>query len=332
MKKLLCLSAVVGIVATSQASFEMVLVAQDHTLPNVNTTTKIGRWDPQNGVFLGYFGAGIVRGTAISIDPTQSNTVADVYGSNGSIFVQRFNYSTGENLGLTTFASTGSNQITDVQMLANSRMLLAGSFNGALGVRAISNTGSITQSYQTPSGTNAIRAAFQNSAGVTFVLSRQSGTTSGSKFTLTSYAVGSGAIASTATIADNFVGNFDNLIQSENNVIVGATALNNRQIIPVSGTTLGTNINSGGFTNPSEVIFSGHGSSYYSMGFELGSNRIYLNTMSGTSIGTYTIFESTQYGPIYDAAMVVAPEPMTMVGLGLGLAAMLRRRKGKNLA
>jgi hypothetical protein len=327
MKKLLCLSVVVGIVATSHASFEMALVAQTHTPSNGVASKKIGRWDPQNGVFLGYFGAGTVIGTAITIDPTQSNTVIDIYGSANAMNYQRFNYSTGENLGLTTVSLGGSNTVVDAQALSTGQMLVAGIIGGSNGARLLNANGTTARTYTLPAGATSALSIFQNSAGVTFILTQQPGTTSGSRYTLASYAANSGTIASSVVVADNTTGVYDNLIQSGNNVIVGSSFANVRRIFPVTGTSLGANISTGGWATQSDTFFAGHGNAYYSMGYDSSLNRVYLNTMSGTGSGTYTYFESTQYGAISDSAMVVAPEPMTMVGLGLGLAAVLRRRK-----
>lgn len=327
MKKLLCLFVVVGIVATSHASFEMALVAQFHTAPNGSVSKKIGRWDPQNGVNLGYFGAGLVNGNAIALDVTQTNTVADIYGGATNIFFQRFNYSTGENLGLSSISLTGGNSISDAQILASGQFLATGTIGGVTSARLINFNGTIVRNYNLPAGTLFAASIFQNSAGVTFILTRQAGSVSGSKYTLTSYAANSALITSTITVADNSTTAYEHIIQSGGNIIVGTDLVSSRRIYPLSGATLSSNIGSGGYAAPSGALFSGHGNSYYSMGLETATNRVYLNTMNGTDLGSYVYFEGTQYGAITDAAMVVAPEPMTMVGLGLGLAVMLRRRK-----
>lgn len=305
----------------------MALVAQFHTPSNGAGSRKIGRWDPQNGVFLGYFGAGNVNGTALTIDQTQANTVIDIVGGANVINLQRFNYSTGENLGMTSIGLGGSNSVLDAQALSGGQLLLGGTIGGINSARLVNSNGSTVRTYSNPAGTTSVRSVFQNSAGVTFVLTRQIGTVSGDKFSLSSYAANSGTIATTVVVADNATSQYSNIIQSGNNVIVGTDLNADRRMYSLSGSTLGASISVGGSLLPSDTFFAGHGSAYYSMGRDSATNRVYIHSMTGSSLGSHTYFESAQYGSIYDSAIVVAPEPITMVGLGLGLAAVLRRRK-----
>lgn len=282
---------------------------------------------------MGRFGQGIVNSAdEISLDPTAPGelVVASAPGT-GELQLERFNYSTGEMVSTTTVPVAGFAGITDFQILSDGSYFLAGSFGGVASARTYSSVGSLLRTYTLPGGTTAIRSIHRASNGNTFILSRQPGSSSGDKLTLSSYGNNLIVASDTETIFDNSTSiNREKMTWSGNSrVTVSGQYWADRKTLTVTGTTLGTATALGGFVTETEVLLSGHGTSLYGYGYDSANQRFYktFGTHLPGPSGTYEYVAGTTFQTAYDGVMVIAPEPGTMIALGLGVAALARRRR-----
>ena len=329
--KAIGLISLVGLCASAHATFDLMLILQTLDRQNGSDTNVITRWDPVNGVFLGEFGAGLVGGTAIMLDPWQSRQVVNVYSSSQSIHIRRLDYSTGQNLGLTTLpiASTG---IIASQMVAADQVLLAGTFSSAGDVRIYSTAGFLIRNYTMPAGTLQAMDALRAPDGTTYVLSRQAGSVSGNRFPLTSCAAGPSAIASSVEVLDNATRLLNDLVLSDDVLLIGGERWGMQHSTTVSGTDLGTPF--GPWTGLGNGIFdteswaNGHADTIYGVGYDEDQSAMYFGSLSAQGGTTqYYSFSGTQYGDANGVAVVLAPEPGTILALGAGVGLLLRRRR-----
>lgn len=326
----LFLFAAIGSASLAQASFELALILQQYEPTNSVPLTTITRWDPVTRTFLGSFGSGQLSSSGpIALDPTNPGSVTNFQLDNGTVQLQRFNYSNGENLGLQTTA-INSTAVNDAKYTSSGNLLLAGLINGNVSARQYTLAGSLVRSYSLPLNTNSVIGINQGSDGTTYLLTRQPGTTSNNKFTVTSYASGSGVISQTVVIADNTTNARTGLTLGAGMLTIGGGSFAARIGLSANGTTLGTpDSPSGGYLFASDVMMNGHGNSLHSMGYDSTTSRTYFSTATVTnnSTGQYTYLTDTRFGNIYDSAIVVAPEPASLAALGLGALAMTRRRR-----
>lgn len=314
----------------ASASFELALILQSFEVPNSVPATAITRWDPVSRTFLGSFGAGqLVASGPIAIDPSAPGTVTNFQTTTGSLQLQKFNYSTGENLGLIS-TSINSTALNDAKYTASGNLLLAGTINGLTLARQYTAAGSLVRTFSLPLNTNMVIGINQGADGVTYLLTRQPGTVSNHKYTITSHASGSGAISQTVVIADNSTNSRTGLTLGAGVLSVGGGSFLARIWLTANGTTLGTPDNpSGGYAFASDEMMNGHGNSLHSIGYDSSTTRTYFSTATVTnnSTGAYSYITDSRFGAIYDSAIVVAPEPGTMLALGAGMLAILRRRR-----
>ncbi len=313
----------------AQASFELALVKQNFTPTGSVSGTRITRWDPISATFLGSFGQGLIsQSGAIAIDTLTPNTVVNFDSSGGLLTLRRINYNSGQNLGLTTTSITCTD-VTDAQVLSNGNMLVSGTLGGFFDTRMYNSSGSLLINYSMPSGTLECLSSVQGVDGTVYVLTRQAGTALNSKFTLTSHAAGSGFIVQTAVVYDNVSIDDMSLAISGNKLSILADTTLQRRFTTVSGTSLGTLISANlGFAIETQAAVFGHEDTLHTFGYDSVDLELHLSSFAVTNIssGPFIANTSSQFGNVYDAAIVLAPEPGTMIALGAGIVALLRRR------
>lgn len=321
---LLCALSVAG---RAFASFEMALLLQSYDPADGPMGLHITRWDPVNHINLGQFVVtDAFSSSELALNTAAPGTVDLIQGDGGFLTARRYNYSTGI---FVSVLNTGVsvNSIAAARYVG-SNLLVAGNYGGTQQVRLYSTAGTLLRGYAMPVATLEAEDAITTASGVTFVLSRQAGTSSGSKYTLTSYAAGSGAIAQSAILLDNTTQTLHSLVVTDTHVGAASSSLANRRFVSYSGTTLGTVGSPGGYLVETDSLAQGHGDFVWGFGIDAAQTKMYFSTARLAQFNSsYWETSSVDYGAIYDSTMVLAPEPGTMAALGLGLVALLRRRK-----
>lgn len=301
--------ALLGCTVMASASFEMVMVLD-------KGTKSIKRYDPETGAYLGEFAKNrFFNATSMSVDPSRNRVyVGDTDTALGYTVIHAFNYNTGEKVA--QYYSAG--------------------WYGAYGLIARGDNAYFLDASPTPrllqfnttqtNPTSTVTTLLLNNAGAT-VSNRNQGVAIGndlywssstelSKFSLStsSYfpSVVAGAFAGAARAVSGEVlvgfsgGGLINLYTSLGNYAGGS-------IIPTATSV--------------RAVASGHFEHYALAntpgGFVIArQNSVYPFNHLGT-FGLGTMNDPAFMG------VVTAPEPSTMVVAGLGIAAMLRRRKSK---
>ena len=330
MKKL-ALLAVFASASHAFASFDLALVLQNYDSPNGPTQTVITRWDPVNRMELGRFEApGIIASSKLMLDPSAPGVLTGATISGGVFRLNSYAYSSGNYLGQSILPIVATS-LSSADMLSNGTMLLTGANGASPFARLFTSTGATLRSYSLPAGTLGVVDAQIGEDGVVHVLSRQAGTTSDDKFTLTSHAANSASIAQSVVIADNTTASFTNIVRQGNVLAFGLSQLSARRVVTVNGTSIGTPTNTGGWFIPTSKLVAGHGNMIHGIGYESTETRTYVSSalIDSSLGGNYFYSSNPAYGTVYDAVIVVAPEPGTMIALGAGLAAILRRRRNR---
>lgn len=329
MLRFCALAVVLAACGSAVASFDLILATQTYNLPTGPSHTVITRWDPVNQLALGYFVApGIISSSRLMLDPARPGVVTGATAISGGLRFNSFEYSTGNYLGQSTLSLSGVT-LTSIDPLSGGSFFITGLSSGSPFARIISSTGAIIRSYVLPSGTLGVVDAFLGSDGVAHVLTRQAGTTSNDRYTLTSHASGSSAIAASVTLSDNTTLASTNIVRQGNVLAIGTNTFALRNVVTISGTTLGTPTLPGGFTTVTRRVLGGHDNMLHGIGFESATTRTFISTglIDTLSGNTYFYSTSAAYGDVFDAVVVVAPEPGTMIALGAGLAMILRRKR-----
>lgn len=327
----MALASVFGVCSTAMASFDLILATQSLAVPNGPIQVVISRWDPINRVSLGYFTApGVSSSSSLMLDPSRPGVVTAARPLGGTVRLNSYFYSTGEYLGETTL-STAISTINSVDALSGGSFLLTGSNAGVPIARIVSSSGATTRTYSLPSGTLSVEDAVLGDDGVTHILTRQAGTTSNSRYTLSSYASGTGVIATSTTVIDNTTSIMTNLVRQDNWMTIGGDFLSSRRTVTLSGTLMGPVTLYGGFVVETSRTLGGHGNMIHGIGYDAGTSRTYVSTALNNAVVGNNYFFSTSpaYIDVYDAVIVVAPEPGTMIALGAGLAMILRRKRAR---
>jgi hypothetical protein len=315
-----------GSVSASFASFEMMLVAGDE---------GIHRYDPQNNVVLGKFAQLDGAHLDVSLDPTRPGEVVSI-NSFGTI--NRYDYNTGEYRGGFSIGNIFVNEIPRVSVMASGNILVSAFLQsaGAPVTRMYSPTGALITSLDSFGPSYQTLDSIQAPGGSLHTLVRLSG------FDGIDYFLG------------NFTetGSFTGLTQIVNDPVngtrFGTLGIVNNKVVAASGYYSTTadqlySFNSGFFDAPTaisvNVSVGSIGASNYvgghnGYGYMIHSystsgtqrNRLYRYN-PGSNFASLTSVNPALNDQIYGSAIVLAPEPGTMIALGLGLAAVVRRRK-----
>ena len=301
--KYVALSLAVSFAAISHASFEMMLIAD-------NTNGVIHRYDPVNRVYLGSFGQGsLLPVTSMALDQT-----------NGRVFVKQntfltaFNYATGEAL-FSTSTNAGAiayrEDFGDLITSTSLGLLRQGVSMSGFGIPSV-YSGAPASTQITSDGSSIFIA---NPANGTFV--RYSGSSTATTIATT----GSNAGMTGDTIAG--------MMTSQSGGFHFALSATDRRYYV---TTLSYSVVSGSTSTltTTTAITRGHGSYGYYLGATATGFGVQKFYDDGVSFQNFTqVALPSQIGAINSAVTVVAPEPGSMIALGLGVAALLRNRKAR---
>jgi hypothetical protein len=320
VKKTFTLSVLVlvGLTSAAHASFEMMLAGDEFG--------RVHRYDPQNGVYLGNFGNFQIGSVSSVVADSTSNTAYIYDGST----VHRMNYNTGAYLG--GFNRTGT---TSFDLMSDGNLLVC---TGNAYQILDPNSGAVIQSVST--GLAAAYKAIELSDGSINVLGYNFGTTDYQFFMLryssptasptfeslglisysfpNSIPTGYGEYLGNSTVSwslqsDNFApANLRRYDSSGTSTLVNAS---------LSGQFMA---NSSGMTHTGALVtFGSRGST--------GNYSNHLNYMVPGNNGVWQTSSNPAFyssGQIRSVAVVLAPEPGTMVALaGSSLAIILRRRR-----
>jgi hypothetical protein len=325
MLRTFAFALLVGTVVAAHASFEMML------LPGADG--RIYRYDPINNITLGSYrtlssmtmvtadlngiafsshtgGFGFLSHDYSTGVPTGSlfGLTASIASQlvNGSLYVMtttevwKFNATTGALQG--TYGSGGATTFRTMANFAN-RMIVIGTNAG----------GQIT--YQTFDMTTLASSGTTTLATTVFA-----GSTMGKAAALRNERTNANLAAYTYR-------------DSSGNLTVGRFAINNDGTIPMS-TTYTTALSGYSVTNFMPALMAGHNTVYaYGQDVTVGTDARIVTYELNTSLLANTSWTFAAGGGFrsfahpYQGAILVAPEPGTMIGLGLGLAAILKRRR-----
>jgi|GEM_PF-3601087 len=321
--KLGTISSFALIAATSMASFELGLVDQG--------TFGISRIDVTTGAYLGTFAQSVSGRVGMSIDPTTPGTVVlPVYRASEDLFGYiRYNYSTGEAIGFGSASTTSF----PVGMTALSSGNLAFWMDN-LGIQTISirnkNMG-IVQTLAFPVGTNAIVDYVELANGASVALTRRNGTQNGTyRFDLNFYANPNVISPITQVIRDNAViDRFNSLDFLGGLLAVGGSTNTDSEIYSISGTQATLFSEAFGTLRSSGGIAFGHGGTFSTLGLQSGTDIILAKAHVLVPDLTFSTLGGIPKVGVFDYDIVVAPEPTTLLILGLGASVAGLRRRAK---
>lgn len=310
MKNLFIVALGVASVAPAFASYEVLLVSD-------NSTKSVHRFDPISGAYLGNFGGGFLTG---ALDVAVNQTLGLAYIRENSTTVQVFNYSTGIAVNKYTLAGSDIEVASDGSLLTATSSTMISHFNAA---------GGFIENWSAPSGFTFGGVA-QASPGyaATWLVSPSVQSISVYKFgspTLFSSIPATGYGTTIRAVS----GNANGFLSVSNDSSVG-------RISNWTGITSGVYANSFGYGSLSADLLTvtgaafGHGAYAYACGISaLDITKGQISRFDRTALGGFSL---STFGSAYlknptGMASVVAPEPTTLVVLGLGALALRRRRR-----
>jgi hypothetical protein len=270
----------------------------------------IHRYDPVNRVYLGSFGQGsLLPVTSMALDQT-----------NGRVFVKQntfltaFNYATGEAL-FSTSTNAGAiayrENFGDLITSSSVGLLLQGVSMSAFSIQSV--YASAPASTQITSDGSSVFIA--NPANGTFV-----------KYSGSSTATSTASFTNPNMTGDTIAG----MMTSQSGAYHFALSATDRRYYAT--TSLANSVFSGSASTltTTTAITRGHREYGYYLGATatgFGFQKFYED---GINFQNFTqVALPSQIGSINSAVTVVAPEPGSMIALGLGVAALLRKRKNK---
>lgn len=327
--KILAMSVLISVGVAAQASFEMMLFVDGN---------RIVRYDPENRIQLGSFGAGELgtySGAQIAADPTNHGVVAAL---NGDGTIRRFNAFTGRYLGalsvgVNPFYSNGPMRF---EVLNNGNFLIAGYIGGG--------TEQVSRIYSGITGAQLVDmspfgAAYwaldsvQGSDGNIYTLNRISNSGTHTFYTF-SYTSSGGYLGATSLGSSSDASRFRVIGRSGNRILISG----NTQYAAV------THAN-GVFQTATAVDWSSWSNLGVSGDIVWAHSRNYLHEVRDNNDGSFTN-RVNYYDPVTNymgqvnialpyttslgsMTIITAPEPGTMAAFGLGLVALLRWRRTK---
>jgi hypothetical protein len=301
------------------ASFDLMLLNRYDASTNFS---RIHRYDPVSGAYLGSFASGI-QVTRIAVNPTNSEVYA--YDSNNST-IRAYNYNTGAFL-RSYFASTG---ITDMVVSNDGTTILHST--GSTVIRGMDLTTGAYSNLVTGTGTTGFyRLALHRNgtlyaAGDTVSLSQFA--PSGSNYVQIQVTTLSGV--SSASAATQMAVQYPDVGSSLGYVAIGQGSSFGYNYFGSTGNLL----NIGG-TQPAgqissmSVMLNSH-AGYYGLGVDLlNSSQVRLNSYDVAGVPIETKILPFQIGNPNAGAIVLAPEPGTMIALAAGIGVLARRRRKK---
>lgn len=316
----------VGLCAHATASYELALVLQAYTPANGSPNRYITRWDPMTGASFGGFLVPAYTGH-ISLPPSVSGVVDVLDQTGGLLAIRRMDYSTGQLTSVINTPIAGAT-VYGFRYLPDGHMLIAGHIAGSQRIRAYDYAGAVHAFLSLPADTDMAVSATVGPTGTYYALTRQRGTNSGWKYTVTSHA-SSGQIVDSEVVVDNTTAEFFDLDYSTGVLHVGCDQFGWRRMARVSGTSIGAFDWLGGLVVDASTYSLGHGDMVYSFGYDSANDRM---SFAGGRVWAgddyfYRYVPSTAHGTVYDSVIVLAPEPAALAALGLGVLALRRRRR-----
>lgn len=303
-----------------QASFEMILAASF-------TDGRVHRYDGGTGAYLGSFGPAASSTISWSVVADQPRQLAYLSHSGR---VLKYNYSTGDLLGVLNVSTANDRWMainsagTELYVPGQNSVAIINSSTGSL-IRTISQPNFSFRSVVATSPTSILTFGTENG----FILARAYNTTTGALINSIGFGVGSFALQAARIGGESAVAAF---ISDGNGVTEVARVAYNGAGQIQSGTT--------------EAIapyYTGLGES----GFGIATSHTGIWTTGSTSstdintpefrryLNTSPFFQESRYSPsqkhvFTSLATVLAPEPGTLLAIGAGVAALLRRRKARD--
>jgi hypothetical protein len=315
-----------GAVAASFASFELMLLAGNN---------GVHRYDPQSNVLLGRFAE--YDGTIydVAVDSTRPGEAVTLTGNGG---VNRYDYSTGEFRGGFTVGSFFINERPRISVMANGNILYT-AYTVAEGrpiTKMYSSTGVLLSTLDDFGPAYQSLDSIQTSDGKIRTLVRASSGTNFNfyVFNYSSAGVYEGfATIESGSLANNTFGTLG-IMNGRLWASSGNSAADPGRLAYWPGSITGTAtqiiISSYTIVSGATNYVGGHNGIGYMMHsfLDLGvrKNRL-IRYNPNINAANSTVFVNGLDDQIYGSAIVVAPEPGTMIALGLGLAAVVRRRK-----
>lgn len=311
--------------AAAHASFEMMLMAAGGG--------GIYRYDPQNNITLGKFGMAGSYYYDVALDPTRPGEVV-AYSSYGT--VDRYDYSTGEFRGGFSTAPFYANNRPQVSVVSNGNVLVTTYLQtGSVGTtRLYSSTGTLLNTLQAFGAAYETMDAMETPDGTLHTLVRYN---NGGSFTyyLFNYTAG-GTYTSYAAVAAGVSEQFGNLSWVNDKLFITASSAASSPAPMQSATapftaTSAISMNGYALINGATNWVGGHnGLGYMVHSYYSGSqyNRLYYYNPNNNQAGLSPVFIPIS-DQVLGTAIVTAPEPGSMIALGVGVAALLRKRRRK---
>ncbi|MCE9558867.1 MAG: PEP-CTERM sorting domain-containing protein [Armatimonadetes bacterium] len=308
MKLLAPIFLAVGFCSSAQASFELVLMV------DLNNHC-IQRYDGESGVYLGNFGANRLSNSMFAMALDQGRNRVYVSDVNA---VRAFNYNTGEYIASIT--STASN----LGVFSNGDILVS---NGTNCKRIDFATGNVVTTYDVTAGGfngNVVACTVDENDNV-FVADGTANLSTNSCF-IDRFSPSGTYIASSANYAQRFTGYAQQMRAKGGQIIIGDGAAS--RVNYFNYTSGAPVLQPNTVINGNVTVFGvalGHSDIRYVAGTDGTNSRLlalYSNGSTQQVIATPQISASS----VRQIAVVVAPEPGPMIGLGLGMFLVLRRK------
>lgn len=303
----------VGLAVPAAASYELLLVLD-------GSTKSVHRFDPQSGAYFGSFGGGWLNNPQSMVMDQSSNTcyIRDTQAGAGIGDIIAFNYNTGERV--TGGGGGMAFQGSPVQM---ARRAVNGDFytSGTSDVYQYNSSGTFISSRL---GLNDLGGLCIGPDGNLYITNTVSNIVF--KYS-TSVPIGSASILSSSAATTDFG---DGQLTFGGSSVRGYFATAFPRVMSFDPNTYAfTQINMTNFSATKGVAF-GHDDVLYTVGVDsAGTAGIVqrFDTRLGVLGGTFG--SGVLVNPL-SAACVVAPEPITMIGFGLGISLLVIRRRKKS--